>query len=256
MLAAVRRLHAQQLPARCCALALDLHGCASSHLRHVASRTYDPWAVLGVSPKDDLDSIKDAYRRLALALHPDVCREADSATRFSEVVRAYDVIANGDDDERVRPRGSSGHGARVVGGVLITSIDELRRDPEFHVYTLQLALDGDTVGTVDEHEDANAPPRAEEPAADGDAVSTERVHLLRASEWDSVGDVRRALQEQLRLSPSLRYEHGRHREGGHELIARGGQLLGEHLFLADYELRSGDTLFFAVRQNRCQSRRR
>ena len=76
------------------------------------------------------------------------------------------------------------------------------------------------------------------------------ARLVHASEWDSVGDVRRQLQELLDLPPGLRYEHGRHREGGHELIARGGQLLGEHLFLADYELQTGDTLYFAVRLER------
>lgn len=224
-------------------------------LSTAARRARDPYAVLGISPNDDLDAVKAAYRQLALTLHPDVSREADSADRFAEVVRAYEVIANGgsdDDEDAPLRRGTTAvRGQRVVGGVLVVSIDELRRDPEYRVYTLRLALDEDADGTAPSPSSpasgaatAGAPSAA---TADSDALGTETVHLVRASEWDSVGDVRRLLQQQLELPMNLRYEHGRHREGGHELIAPGGRLLGEHLFLADYEIRDGQTLYFAVR---------
>ena len=73
------------------------------------------------------------------------------------------------------------------------------------------------------------------------------VHETEASEWDSVADLRRQLQAQLELPPKLQYHDGR-RGGGHELLFR-GELLGEHMLLADYELATGDTVHFAVRRS-------
>ena len=209
----------------------------------------DPWATLGVEPTNDLDEVKAAYRRLAMRLHPDVSGDEASATRFAEVVRAYEAIVDGDaaDAPDRRRASSSMRGVRVVGGVLVASIDELRRDAGYRVYALQLALDREAA--------AVPPPATGGAAASGDgggaspectALGTETVQLVHASEWDSVGDVRRLVQAQLELPGELRYEHARHNEGGHELIAPGGVLLGEHLFLSDYGLRDGDVLHFAV----------
>ena len=76
------------------------------------------------------------------------------------------------------------------------------------------------------------------------------VHTVHASRWDSVGDVRRLVQELLDVRAPSGQRHARHREGDLELIAPGGLLLGEHLFLADYDLHDGDTLYFAVRRAR------
>lgn len=218
--------------------------------RGLAFQVRDAYKVLDVSPRASLDAVKAAYRQRALALHPDVSGDAGSAERFAEVVQAFEAIVNGsaaDEDAFSRRRDDrSTRGARVVGGILVVSIDELRRDPNYEVYCLRLALHGDgEVEGAPHSKDATAT------SAKGDvvdAMSNETVHVVRASQWDSVGDVRRLLQQQLVLPQSLRYEHGRHQEGGLELIAPGGCLLGEHLFLADYNLHDGDTLYFAVRR--------
>lgn len=45
-------------------------------------------AVLGVSVDADPETLKAAYRRLALRWHPDKCKDADAKERFQEV-RAY-----------------------------------------------------------------------------------------------------------------------------------------------------------------------
>lgn len=42
-------------------------------------------AVLGVAVDADLETLKAAYRRLALRWHPDKCKEADAKERFQEV---------------------------------------------------------------------------------------------------------------------------------------------------------------------------
>jgi molecular chaperone DnaJ len=53
----------------------------------------DHYDVLGVSRDATPEEIKKAYRRLARQLHPDV-GGAESAERFKEVSRAYDVLSN------------------------------------------------------------------------------------------------------------------------------------------------------------------
>lgn len=185
---------------------------------------------------EDIDECKAAFRTLALALHPDVSGgSASDAERFAAVVQAYEDITQGlADDER--PRGAGLRCVKSVGGMLIVSIESLRRDPDCEVYTIRLALDAER----------DEPGMAAAGAGVGDgggALDTEAVHLLEASVWDSVADVRAMLQAQLGLEPATR--GGRRRGAGDELIAR-GQLLGEHLFLHDYGVVHGDTLHYAV----------
>lgn len=49
----------------------------------------DPYEILGVSPTDDLSTIKKAYRKLAMLYHPD--RGGEEA-KFKEVQNAWDMI--------------------------------------------------------------------------------------------------------------------------------------------------------------------
>ena len=202
-----------------------------------------PWAVLGVARGADLDECKDAYRRLALSLHPDTNPSADAATQFLAVVDAYQEIAGGD----ARGGGAAGpSGVRSVGGVLVITIDALRRDPRYAVYTCRLTLE-ETEGDEGSPRDPS-PPTAHDDAAAADSLSAEAVHHeVACSLWDSVADLRQQLQHELELPPRLRYDSLRGRSGGHELIYR-SQLMGEHLLLQDYGVVDGDTIHFAVRQ--------
>jgi len=229
------------------------------HARRCATHagSSSPWGVLGVSREADLDDCKEAYRKLALALHPDTNPSPDAAARFAVVVEAYQSIAGG--GARGGPSGM--RGAHTVGGVLVVTLEALKQDPRYAVHTCRLILEEDgapsgragPVGAV-------AAAVAEQAGAlhtggggggggggSSDALSTEHVHEVTCSPWDSVADLRQQLQVEVDLPERMRYVDRRGASGGHELIFR-SQLMGEHLLLQDYGLVDGDRVHFAVRQ--------
>ena len=214
--------------------------------RHAARADFggsSAWDVLGLSRSADLDECKDAYRRLALALHPDTNPSADAAARFAAVVEAYQLIAGGG----ARGGVAGPRGVHSVGGVLVVPLEALRQDPQYALYTCRLRLQ-ENDGPVRAAPAPVGAPGAAPAESGGDfALSTEQVHVAACSPWDSVADLRQQLQEELELPPRLRYVDRRGRSGGHELIFR-SQLLGEHLLLQDYDLVDGDTVHFAVRR--------
>lgn len=59
----------------------------------------DLYEILGVPPGASADEIANAYRKLALQYHPDVCKEPDAAARFALTSKAYSVLR---DPERRR----------------------------------------------------------------------------------------------------------------------------------------------------------
>ncbi|MHC4932668.1 MAG: DnaJ C-terminal domain-containing protein [Planctomycetota bacterium] len=54
----------------------------------------DYYEVLGVARDADADTIKAAFRELALRYHPDRSQESDSEERFKEIAEAYAVLGN------------------------------------------------------------------------------------------------------------------------------------------------------------------
>src|SRR5690606_13923927 len=61
----------------------------------------DPYATLGVQRGASEADIKSAYRKLAKELHPDRNKDnPQAAERFSEITKAYDLLA--DKDKRAR----------------------------------------------------------------------------------------------------------------------------------------------------------
>jgi curved DNA-binding protein CbpA len=64
----------------------------------------DPYNALGLAKDATPESIKKAYRKLALRLHPDKCTEESQKARnteeFHKVQQAYDIV--GDEDKRAR----------------------------------------------------------------------------------------------------------------------------------------------------------
>ena len=196
--------------------------------------TSNPWATLGVPRNADLDECKAAFRKLALALHPDVATSAADAEKFAAVVEAYEAIEQGD-VHQPRPRGP--RGVRVVGGVLVVSVEALKSDPAYEVHTVRVRFE----------EEADEPSAPSSPSSDT-AISTETIREVLTSGWDSVADLRMLLQEELGLPDAPHARTSAKKVGGaqHELIYR-GQLLGEHLFLGpDYQIADGDVVHFAA----------
>jgi molecular chaperone DnaJ len=60
----------------------------------------DLYSILGVSRSADKEEIKQAYRKLARKLHPDINKEPGAEERFKEINRAYEVLS----DEQTRAR--------------------------------------------------------------------------------------------------------------------------------------------------------
>ncbi|WP_120716786.1 DnaJ C-terminal domain-containing protein [Tsuneonella amylolytica] len=61
----------------------------------MATKSPDPYAILGVSKSASDKDIKSAYRKLAKELHPDRNKDnPKAAERFSDVTRAYDLLSD------------------------------------------------------------------------------------------------------------------------------------------------------------------
>ena len=56
----------------------------------------DYYEVLGVAKGAKKEQIKDAYRKLALAFHPDRNKSPEAEAKFKEVSEAYAVLSDGE----------------------------------------------------------------------------------------------------------------------------------------------------------------
>lgn len=78
---------------------------ASRAKQHHPSSNFSPqddYATLGVSRFATKQEIKKRYRRLALELHPDVCRGDHCSSKFQQVTRAYEALVK-DAGQSFRP---------------------------------------------------------------------------------------------------------------------------------------------------------
>jgi molecular chaperone DnaJ len=77
----------------------------------------DYYEVLGVSKEASASEIKKAYRKLALANHPDRNQgDEDAVARFKEAAEAFDVLSNPDKKARYDRYGHAGLGGGAGGG--------------------------------------------------------------------------------------------------------------------------------------------
>jgi len=54
--------------------------------------TYQAYEVLNLQSSASFDEIKDAYRKLALELHPDKNKKQDEGTKFKKITEAYHIL--------------------------------------------------------------------------------------------------------------------------------------------------------------------
>ncbi len=82
--------------------------------------TIDFYAVLGVAPGADADTISDAFRARAKQMHPDVVGDVGPlAERFKEVTAAYEVLS---DPQRRRDYDASRRAASADAGTVPTGL--------------------------------------------------------------------------------------------------------------------------------------
>lgn len=242
-----------------------------------------PYHTLGVARGASVDECKEAFRQLALAVHPDV---GGDAARFARVVGAWEHISLAALASEASARPRALRGVRNVDGILLVSVSQLKADPLYEVHTLRIGMDdaegesyissptpaadaahthppithhakGDG-GSASRAGGAEEKIKAEEnlstligKGGTGGALGTERVHLVRATPLDSIADLCDAVDAQLELPPDVRGVG--QRDNGNELVW-GAQLLAEHLFVRDYPIRDGDTLYYVVQRWRHHAR--
>ena len=128
---------------------------AATHVRRVI-RTYatkrSPYAVLGLDRGASEREIKNKFRALAKALHPDT-RSPDAAGDLGEVLEAYASLTDRHFDAS----------DLVAASVEIFSIEELRADDRHDVHDVHLVLaldllDGDGAAEVGSDDDQGASP--------------------------------------------------------------------------------------------------
>ncbi len=90
----------------------------------VAGDKRDYYTVLGVERTASRDQIKQAYRQLALAYHPDRNKAPDAAEKFREIAEAYAVLS---DEAKRREYDAAGH----AGVAERWSTEDLFRDFQF-----------------------------------------------------------------------------------------------------------------------------
>ena len=75
----------------------------------------NPYEVLGVSPNDDEETIKKAYRNLVKKYHPDRYANSPMAEQANEKLKeinlAYDMITG-----KAQPEQNTGYGGYNTGG--------------------------------------------------------------------------------------------------------------------------------------------
>lgn len=57
-----------------------------------ATAVADPYNILRIHRGASESEVKQAFRRLALKYHPDVCKRDDATVKFNQIYEAYDVV--------------------------------------------------------------------------------------------------------------------------------------------------------------------
>ncbi len=221
-----------------------------------------PYTVLGLRNRRgeiSQNEIKAAFRNLAKLYHPDLNpgdRPVEECeTLMSELLEAYERLTKGDDEDfldNIRVGASN----KVALACELYSVEELILDRVHEVHALCIEYEIDE--TKKEPDDKRIePPSSSLPQASfaipveahpGDSIMDlkERLELEFGMDWglnDCLG------WELLAIKRSKIHDGNKSIRDDPSTVAVNNEVLSYHLFLDDYQIQHGDTIYAVVRQN-------
>ncbi len=236
-----------------------------------------PYAVLGLSNRHNRteipqDEIKSAFRRLAKVYHPDLNPDnlplEECESLMSELVEAYERLTNKDEDdflENIRVGSSN----KVALACELYSVEELILDRFHEVYTLRIEYENeaeaeDTVSNEETHNEgageesllSSLPQTASSitipvQAHPGDSIMDlkERLESEFGTDWGLTNCLGWELLSVKRNNPTTSKAKSDGNNEDPATIANNNEVLSYHLFLDDYQIDHGDTIYAVVRKN-------
>jgi len=223
-----------------------------------------PYAVLGFRNRRGEISqteIKAAFRKLAKIYHPDLNPDnrplEECESLMSELLEAYERLTKGDDEDfldNIRVGASN----KVALACELYSVEELILDRIHEVRALRIEYEIEETRKETDDNRVEELPSSSLPQASfaipiqahpGDSIMDikERLELEFGKDWglkDSLG------WELLAIKQSKIHEgNNTSIEDDPSTIAVNNELLSYHLFLDDYQIEHGDTIYAVVRQN-------
>ena len=243
----------------------------SSQTSHSSAKLRrSPYVVLGLSnrhnrTKISQEEIKATFRRLAKVYHPDLnpnnlsLEECESL--MSELVEAYERLTNKDEDaflDNIRVGSSN----KVALACELYSVEELILDRFHEVYTLRIECENEAEDAVSNEENHNEG-AGEEPLSSSLPQAACSITIpFQAHPGDSIMDLKERLESEFGtdwgLTNCLGWEllsvkrNHPTSDGNNEdptTVANNNEVLSYHLFLDDYQIDHGDTIYAVVRKN-------
>ena len=259
-----------------------------SQTRRKSRRRRSPYAVLGLSGTTDVthDEIKSAFRKLVKIYHPDLnpgnrhLEECESL--MSELVEAYErLLKNNEDEDDFLENIRVGASNKVALACELYSVDELTRDNFHEVYPLRMEYAKDEIEATETQKETDLCPsnKPTEKKLDNSSSlpqSTSSLFAISvgAHPRDSVLDLKERLESEfgsdwglencigwelltfntksMRNSKNKNTNHRGNNSRDDEdssTIAVHNEVFSYHLFLEDYGIRHGDTIYAVVRKN-------
>ena len=201
--------------------------------------------VLGVSHHDSLATIKSTFRALAKKYHPDLGHPDASEAKIAEILSAYQDACDEFDE------GGMVGSSKISTEAEIFTVQELAEMRGFDVREFKVILEEAIKLPQPVTPSTSSSPTPSSPSSSppssSTSLSTKTIPTVTISLYDSVSDLKRALQityaDQWGIASRKRDRDGLN--VGWEIV-HNGRALSYHLFLNDYNVNHGDELHVVI----------